>query len=114
MKSKWILFIGIALLTIGILLKYFADLSFEPVLLIIIGVLLKICYIILKTWNGEYKPSYELLLLLAGILLFATGNYAKTHESIFNSTFLIISGILFKIGFIILVIINIKTHRKPS
>ena len=114
MESKWILFIGIILLTLGILLKKFSELSIEPLLLIVVGVLFKIYYIIQKARHGEYKPSYELLFLFVGLLLFATGTYLKTHEPHFNPSFLIIPGILFKITFIILVIVNIKALRKHN
>ena len=114
MKSKWILFIGIALLTLGILLKKFSDLSIESLLLIAVGVLFKIYYIIQKARHNEYKPGYELLFLIVGLLLFAAGTYLKTHESPVSPSFLIIPGILFKITFIILVIINIKYHRKHN
>lgn len=114
MNSKWLLFIGLVLLTLGIVLKKNGVLSYEPVLLIIIGVLFKISYVILKARSGEYKPSYELLFLTAGLLLFAAGTYLKNQESLFNPTFLIVLGILFKITFIILVIINIKSHQKTS
>ena len=114
MRSKWILFTGIILLSLGILLKKFSDINITAVVLIVAGVLFKIYYIIQKARHGEYKPSYELLFLTVGLLLFATGTYLKTHEPPFNPSFLIIPGILFKITFIVLVIINIKMLRKHN
>ena len=112
MKSKWILFLGIALLSLGIVLKKFGNYSIEPVILIIVGVLCKIYYIIQKAKSGEYKPGIELLFLIIGLLLFASGTYLKNTEPTFMASFLADLGILFKITFIIMVIINIRSHRK--
>ena len=112
MKSKWILFAGITLLTLGIVLKQFNEIGIEPILLISVGVLFKIYYIIQKARSGEYKPGVELVFLGIGLLLFLVGTYIKNHEPTFNPAFLIVPGILFKITFIVMVIINIKSHRK--
>jgi hypothetical protein len=112
MKLKWILFTGIVLLTIGILLKKFSDLSFEPILLIITGVLLKIYYLIGKARSGEYKPGVELGILLVGLLLFLSGLYARSHETAFNAAYLIITGITLKVIFVILAISKMRSQRK--
>ena len=112
MKLKWILFTGIVLLTIGILLKKFSNLSFEPILLIITGVLLKIYYLIGKARSGEYKPGVELGILLVGLLLFLSGLYARSHETAFNAAYLIIPGITLKVIFVILAISKMRSQRK--
>ena len=101
MKLKWLLFVGIALLTSGILLKKFSELSIEPILLIIVGVLLKTYYIIGKVRNGEYKPGSELGILLIGLCLFLSGLYFRSHEGPFNATYLIAAGISLKVVFVI-------------
>ena len=112
MKLKWILFAGIALLTLGIILKKFSDLSFEPILLIIVGVAFKTFYIIGKFRNGEYKPGGELVFLLVGLLLFLSGLYVRSHELAFNATYLIVSGITLKVIFVILAISKMRSQRK--
>ncbi|MFC2136727.1 hypothetical protein ACFLTE_01015 [Bacteroidota bacterium] len=112
MKNKWWIYIGIILLAFGILLKKMTDLSIIPILLILLGAIFKINYLVLKLRSGEYKPGYELLLLLIGLLLFLSGMYLKSHESSVNPAFFIIPGIIMKIGFVIMFII--KTQKKHS
>ena len=112
MESKWTLIAGILLLTIGIILRVITDLSYEPILLIIVGVLFKTYYIIGKARNGEYKPGYELLFLLVGLLMLLTGIYLRTKELNFNPSFLVIFGIILKVVFVILFIVNIKSRQK--
>ncbi len=112
MKSKWVLFTGIILLVTGIVLRVNTDLGYQPTLFIVIGVLLKTYYIIKKARNGEYKPGYELAFLFIGLLLLLSGIYLRPQELSFSSSFLVVGGILFKIVFVILFIVNIRSHRK--
>ena len=112
MKLKWMLFAGIVLLTSGILLRKFSELSFEPILLIIVGVAFKTFYIIGKVRSGEYKPGIELGILLVGLLLFLSGLYVRSHELAFNATYLIASGITLKVIFVIMAISKMRSQRK--
>jgi hypothetical protein len=112
MKSKWTLFTGIILLTVGIVLRKITGLGIEAMVLIIVGVLFKVYYIISKARNGEYKPGNELLFLVIGLVMFFTGIYLRNHDSPFDPLFLIIPGILLKVVFIILFIRKIRKTRK--
>ncbi len=86
MKSKWTLFAGIILLIVGVILRKVTSLGFEPILLILIGVLLKTYYIIGKTKSGTYKHGYELIFLFVGLSLFLSGIYLRSIQSTFNFT----------------------------
>jgi len=114
MRSKWTLFIGIILLTVGIILRKTTDFGIEPILLIIIGVLFKIYYIIGKARSGEYKPGHELLFLFVGLIMFLCGLYLRSVEPQppLNPVFLIVPGITLKVIFIILFIAKTRSARK--
>jgi len=112
MKSKWTLFTGIILLVTGIILRVITDLGYEPILFIIVGVLFKTYYIIGKARNGEYKPGYELVFLFVGLLMFLSGIYFARQELGISPYFLVVWGLIFKVVFVILLIINIRYHRK--
>ena len=112
MSSKWTLFTGIILLTIGIILRVNTDLGYQPIILIIVGALLKAYYIIGKARSGEYKPGYELAFLFFGLLLLGLGIYLRPQELSYSSSFLVVCGIIFKVVFVILFIVNIRSHRK--
>ena len=109
MKKKWLLFAGILLLVLGIVLRKTTELKTEAILLIITGVLFKTYYVISKIKSGEYKPGYELGLLLVGLVLFLSGLYLRSHEPPFNPAFLIVPGLLLKVAFIVLFIIKIRS-----
>ena len=112
MKLKWTLFTGIILLVTGILLGVITDLGYEPILFIIVGVSFKTYYVIGKARNGQYKPGYELIFLFAGLLMFLSGIYLRPQELGFSPYFLVICGLIFKVVFVILFIINIRYYRK--
>jgi len=112
MKSKWTLFTGIILLVTGIVLRMITNLTYEPILLIIVGVSFKAYYIIGTARNGEYKPGYELVFLFVGLLMFLYGIYLRPQELSLIPSFLIICGLIFKVVFVILFIVNIRSHRK--
>ncbi|TXG36748.1 hypothetical protein [Seonamhaeicola maritimus] len=102
MKSKSLLFAGIILLLIGILIRKLTHMEVAGLILIIIGVTCKTVYIIKKAKSGEYQPGKELLILIFGLILFLTGLYFKSLEfPIIKPIYLIISGIVLKISFII-------------
>lgn len=104
MKNKWSLFAGLILLTSGILLKLIFENSGFPVILIIVGILLKILFIINKIGRTNYKPGYEVIFLVTGLALFFLGVYMKSSFLFVEPVYLKIVGILLKITFIILFI----------
>jgi hypothetical protein len=111
MKSKWTFFAGIILLTIGIILRKTTAYGTEAIVLIVLGVLLKVYYIIMKARSGEYIPGMELLLLFVGLIMFFSGLYLRYHEPPFSPLWLMIPGISLKIGFIILFIKKTRKAR---
>lgn len=114
MKSKWTLFTGILFLVAGIVLRNITELDLVPVSLVVLGVLFKTVYIVGMAKSGVYKPGYELYFLFAGLALFFTGLYLKSQNPSGFSRFLIITGILLKMAFIVIFIVRIKTARKQN
>jgi len=109
MKLKWALFSGIFLLTTGVLLRMFTELRFVAILLIIVGVLFKTFYIISKARRGEYQPGYELLFLFVGLTFFFSGLYFRVHKPTYPFVFLMVSGLILKIVYIILFIVKVRS-----
>jgi drug/metabolite transporter (DMT)-like permease len=102
MNPKLLLFTGIILLVIGILIRKMTELEIFGLLLIIIGVTCKSTYIVMKARSGEYKPGKELFILALGLILFFIGLYLRgSEQNLINPTYLIITGITFKIVFIV-------------
>jgi hypothetical protein len=114
MKLKWVLFLGILLLTTGIILRMFTEMRFVAILLIILGVLLKTIYIISKARSGEYKPGYELIFLFIGLCLFFSGLYFRTHKPAYPFVFLMVSGLILKTAYIILFIVKVRALGKMN
>ncbi len=112
MKLKWALFLGILLLTTGVILRMFTELGFVAILLIILGVLFKSYYIISKARSGEYQPGYELLFLFIGLILFFLGLYFRMHKPAYPFVFLMVSGLLLKMVYVILFIVKVRTQKK--
>jgi len=108
MRSKWTLFVGIALLTIGIIIRRTTDLNMEGLVMILVGVSFKAYYIISKARSGEYMPGKELYFLFFGLGLFLGGLYLRAQESSAYTISMIIVGIGLKITFIILFIIKTR------
>ena len=79
MQSKKLLFIGIALLVLGIVLRKFTDMTGLGLSMILIGVGCKTIYIIAKAKSGEYKPGKELIWLFLGLALFLAGLVIKSN-----------------------------------
>ncbi len=111
MRKKWPLFLGILLLTIGIIFRAATDYSFLGLTFIKVGVALKAYYIIDKIFKGEYKVGMEMLYLLFGLILFFTGLYFKNTGADFNPYLLMAPGIGLKVVFII---IFIRKTRNPK
>ena len=113
MKSKLLLFIGIILLTLGVLLKKAFHLDTLGITLIITGVIFKSIYIIQKIKSGEYKPGKELIFLVTGLLLLFIGLYLQgINQTLIMPIFLIVSGLILKTIFIIRFIQIVKQGKK--
>ncbi|MBT8394664.1 MAG: hypothetical protein KJN66_07410 [Bacteroidia bacterium] len=113
MESKYLLFTGIILLSIGILLRAINQFEYLGLSLILIGVVCKLIYIIIKVKNGDYKPGKELLLLGFGLLLFFTGLYGLDSENlILKPVYFIALGISLKLIFIVRFIQIIRSGKK--
>jgi hypothetical protein len=112
LKSKWTLFVGIALLTAGIVLRKMTGLAVEGLAVILLGVALKTLYIISKARSGEYVPGKELYFLFIGLSLFLGGLYLRAQSGASYSIAMIIAGISLKITFIILFIIKTRQTAK--
>ena len=112
MRSKSLLFTGIALLLAGILIKKLLLLNALGLALIIVGVACKTTYIVTKARYGEYKPGGELVILAIGLILFFSGLYFKTTpEAPVQPAYLMGTGIALKVVFIIKFIQNVKRIR---
>lgn len=113
MKSKKLLFIGIALLLVGIVLRKLTQIEILGLILIITGVTCKTIYIIAKARSGEYKPGNELFILGLGLLLFFTGlSFRNVDQPIIEPVYLIALGISLKVIFIIMFIRNVRANRQ--
>ena len=111
MKTKWPLFLGIALLVAGIVMRKLTDYSLVGLAMILSGVALKTYYIIGKARSGEYRPGSELWFLFLGLALFFLGLYLKNRESVIEPLYLILTGIALKVVFIIKFI---RLTRSPA
>ena len=115
MKSKGLLFTGILLLVVGIILRKTTQLDTIGLVSILTGVLLKTSYIILKIKRGEYKPGKELILLVVGLSIFFTGLYLrKSDPTQMEPIYLMVLGIILKVGFIIGFIRNVRSLKKGA
>lgn len=114
MKTKWPLYLGIVLLTLGIVLKSMG--KFDPYALIILlsGVAFKIGYIITKIITGEYHPGKEVILLMVGLTLFLTGVYFKAHPRELHHAFLMVPGIALKLSFVLIFIFKLRKMKAPA
>lgn len=113
MNSKSLLFIGIVLLTLGILIRKMTSFEAVGLSLILLGVICKTVYIVAKIKNGLYKPGYEVLFLGGGLLFFLSGVFFRNYDgdSIYP-VFLIILGLTLKVMFIIRFIKKIKASKE--
>jgi len=111
MKNKWPLFLGIVLLTLGIVLGKTSNIEHLPLALILCGVAFKIYYIAQKIRSREYRPGFEVLLLIVGLILFMGGIMLKKNGIIENASALKIVGISLKVSFIVMFIIKTRSNR---
>lgn len=113
LKIKTLLFLGIALLLTGIVLKNTGTQGLLPLLLIVGGGLCKISYVIASIITGKYKPGREIFLLYVGLAIFLTGIYLRSHEFEYYPLFMA-TGISMKLVFIILFIRKVKKLAKRT
>ena len=112
MKSKYLLFTGIILLTTGIFLKATKQSEFLGLSLIAIGVICKLIYILLKMKNGDYKAGKEFFVLGLGLILMFTGLYGLDPENIYlKPIYFIVLGITLKIIFVVWFIRIIRSKK---
>jgi energy-coupling factor transporter transmembrane protein EcfT len=104
MRQKWLLFLGLLILTVGVVLRSTTDLYAWSLFLIVSGVVLKVFYLIKKSRGSAYRPGFEIVILIAGLLLFFTGLYFKKNGADFNPYWLMGPGIGLKIAFVMIFI----------
>lgn len=111
MKTKWLLYIGIVLLTIGIIFKI---LNIKPPIslaFILSGITFKIIYISSKIVSKEYKPGYEIIFFIIGLILFFGSMFLHKHGYISNPMSYKIIGITLKITFVIFFIRKVQKSK---
>lgn len=109
---KWLLFLGLGLLTLGVVFNRVFNDAIWPLVLIFAGVGLKATYIFLKISKSNYRPGTEMWYLASGLIIFFTGLYLSPHADagiISFPNFLKITGITLKVVFVVLFIR--KTRR---
>lgn len=104
MNSKWLLYIGILLLTLGIILKTTTNFDRWPLIILLTGIAFKIVYIISKIISKEYKPGYEIVFLITGLIIFLSGITLHKQGIVENPTIMKIIGISLKAVFVIIFI----------
>lgn len=112
MKHKWVLPTGVILLSLGIIFRFAGMENYIAIPLMATGGLLKIYYIALQIWRGFYKPGYELLFLIIGLMVFFSGIAMKYHTTNNQYIYLMIAGLTLKVIFVVLFIRHLKKARK--
>ncbi len=101
MRKKILLYIGILLLVIGIILKFTVASSFVSYSFILVGIALKLIYLIKSVVTKEVKLGGEMFLLIIGISLVLIGTHLKTTSNYFMlHPVLITVGVVCKIIFV--------------
>ena len=100
------------MLLLGILVRKLTEFEDFGLMMILLGVTCKTIYIIAKIRNGEYRPGKELIYLFLGLLLFMTGIVLRKSDSaLIYPIYLILSGLLLKIIYVIKFIRIVKRGR---
>ena len=108
---RWLLFVGLGLLMLGIVFNRLTEDAVWPVLVLLTGVGLKFIYISFKIIRNGYRPGVEMLFLVTGLILFFTGLHLSPDANTAIVSFpnaLRLTGVLFKIIFIVLFIRKIR------
>ena len=111
MKVKGILYIGIILLVVGLLFRYLTPYSTAGLSLVIVGVILKLSYILQTMRTGQYKPQSEIFLLLSGLLLLFLGLWHKLNINEVVGYGMITAALVLKLLFLLLFIGKVR-HNK--
>jgi len=115
-RKKALLFLGIALLLGGILVRKMTDQSLTGLALILMGVGLKTYYIVDAARSGLYRPGPELWLLFVGLALFLGGLYLSRSgtPSFVDPLYLILTGLTLKALFVIRFIQLMRKARQTA
>ncbi len=108
MQKKLPLFLGIILLSTGILLRVIGHTHLVHLAFIIPGSLSKIYYISMKVRRGEYVPGKEFIALWVGLALFFSALYMRSHNPAIPYQWFMFSGIALKVLFVSLFIVKSK------
>lgn len=111
MKAKYILYLGILLLLVGILFRYFMSYANLGIGLVIGGVVLKLAYITYTIVKGQYQPRAEFFLLIGGLVFLFLGLWHKLNVSEMIGYAMIAAAITLKLIFILLFIRKMKRHK---
>ncbi len=113
-NPKKFLYIGFMFLYIGILTRNLTDTLLLGNLFFFTGIGLKILFLILKIKTSNYKLGREVFLFITGLTLFLSGIYIVNSTSTILKPSLMVSGILLKISFIVIVLKKIKTKNQTN
>lgn len=110
MLKKWPLYIGLSLLAVGIVLKIATTYTVVPLIIMLSGISFKIYYITIKIIRKEYKPGFELYLLVSGLAIFFTAIFL-TQQGLLNTPTSILfktTGISLKAAFLLMFILKTR------
>lgn len=113
MKEKKFLYIGLLFLYSAILVKIFTN-SRLSLYLLLVAVCFKLLFALKRIKKGEYKPGFELILLVVGLFLFLWGLYAPLPYFILSKSWLMLPGLVLKFSFLIIFIVKVKRAKKFS
>jgi uncharacterized membrane protein HdeD (DUF308 family) len=111
MKLKVVLYIGILLLVVGLIFRYLTPYTSAGLSLVIIGVILKLSYILQTMRSGQYKPQAEIYLLLSGLLLLFLGLWHKLNVSEVVGYSMISAALVLKLLFLILFVRKTRFNK---
>ena len=112
MNTKYFLYLGLILLLLGVVFRYFTPFMVMGLGLIISGVILKLIYIAMAMAKGQYKPGTESLYLIVGLGLLFLGIWYKTNIEASFGYILMVIGLSLKALFILVFVRKIKQHKE--
>jgi hypothetical protein len=101
MKVKGVLYSGILLLLVGLWFRYLTPYTTAGLSLVIVGVILKLSYILRTILKGQYKPQAEIFLLLSGLFLLFLGLWHKLNVSEVVGYGMITAALVLKLLFLL-------------
>ncbi len=111
MGYKLLLYIGIVLLTIGVVLSIVTAMELLPLVFIFSGVACKVFYIAQRIISGEYQAGWEFLYLAIGLILFLGGIYLSNQTEQNYPHVMKIAGLTLKGVFVILFILKSRKRE---